>query len=63
MAGGYVLVTALSKWNVPFPLALLMAFVLVALASVVLERRIQAQLRLGNRQRGRRVQPPPGDGG
>jgi MtN3 and saliva related transmembrane protein len=32
-------------------------------ASVVLERRIQAQLRLGNRQQGRRVQPPPGGGG
>ena len=38
MAGGYVLVTALSQWDVPFPLALVLAFVLVALASVVLER-------------------------
>ena len=44
MAGGYVLVTALSQWDVPFPLALLLAFVLVALASVVLERLLYSRL-------------------
>ena len=44
MAGGYVLVTALSKWDVPFPLALLLAFVLVALASLVLERLLYSRL-------------------
>jgi len=43
-AGGYVLVTALSKWDVPFPLALLLAFVLVALASLVLERLLYSRL-------------------
>jgi branched-chain amino acid transport system permease protein len=44
MAGGYVLVTALSQWDVPFPLALVLAFVLVALASVVLERLLYSRL-------------------
>ena len=44
MAGGYVLVTALSQWDVPFPLALLLAFVLVALASLVLERLLYSRL-------------------
>ena len=44
MAGGYVLVTALSHWDVPFPLALLLAFVLVALASLVLERLLYSRL-------------------
>ena len=44
MAGGYVLVTALSQWDVPFPLALVLAFALVALASVVLERLLYSRL-------------------
>ena len=44
MAGGYVLVTALSQWDVPFLLALLLAFVLVALASLVLERLLYSRL-------------------
>jgi branched-chain amino acid transport system permease protein len=44
MAGGDVLVTALSQWDVPFPLALLLAFVLVALASVVLERLLYSRV-------------------
>jgi branched-chain amino acid transport system permease protein len=38
------LVTALSQWDVPFPLALLLAFVLVALASLVLERLLYSRL-------------------
>jgi branched-chain amino acid transport system permease protein len=44
MAGGYILVTSLSKFNIPFPLALLLAFVLVAAASVVLERLLYSRL-------------------
>jgi branched-chain amino acid transport system permease protein len=44
MAGGYILVTSLSKFNIPFPLALLLAFGLVALASVVLERLLYSRL-------------------
>jgi branched-chain amino acid transport system permease protein len=44
MAGGDGLVTALSKWDVPFPLALLLAFALVALASLVLERLLYSRL-------------------
>ena len=44
MAGGYVLVTALSQWDVPFPLALVLAFVLVALVSLVLERLLYSRL-------------------
>jgi len=32
-------------------------------ASVVLERRIQAQLRAGTHRQKRRIQPPPRDGG
>jgi branched-chain amino acid transport system permease protein len=44
MAGGYILVTSLSKFNIPFPLALLLAFALVALASVVLERFLYSRL-------------------
>ncbi len=44
MAGGYILVTALSKYSIPFPLALLLSFVLVAAASVVLERLLYSRL-------------------
>jgi branched-chain amino acid transport system permease protein len=44
MAGGYILVTALAKYNIPFPLALLLSFVLVAAASVVLERLLYSRL-------------------
>jgi branched-chain amino acid transport system permease protein len=44
MAGGYILVTALSKYNIPFPLALLLSFVLVAAASVILERLLYSRL-------------------
>src|SRR3989442_524838 len=44
MAGGYVFATALGRFGVPFPLALVLAFVSVALASVVLERLLYSRL-------------------
>ncbi len=44
MAGGYILVSALSRFDLPFPLALALSFVLVAAASVVLERLLYARL-------------------
>jgi branched-chain amino acid transport system permease protein len=44
MAGGYVFATALGRFGVPFPLALALAFVSVALASVVLERLLYSRL-------------------
>ena len=44
MTGGYVLVVSLSKFDIPFPLALLLCFGLVALVSVVLERTLYARL-------------------
>jgi branched-chain amino acid transport system permease protein len=44
MAGGYVLSTAMSRLGVPFPLALLLAFLAVALGSIVLERLLYSRL-------------------
>ena len=44
MAGGYVMLTAMNKYGVPFPLALALAFVSVAVASIVLERLLYARL-------------------
>jgi branched-chain amino acid transport system permease protein len=44
MAGGYVLTTAISRFGVPFPLALALAFLLVGAASVVLERLLYSRL-------------------
>ena len=44
MAGGYVLVACLSRFHLPFPLALLLSFVVVAAASVVLERLLYSRL-------------------
>jgi branched-chain amino acid transport system permease protein len=44
MAGGFILSTAMGQFGVPFPLALVIAFVLVALASVVLERLLYSRL-------------------
>ena len=44
MAGGYVTVTLMNSYGVPFGLALLAAFVVVALVSVVLERTLYARL-------------------
>jgi len=44
MAGGYILIVSLSRFGLPFPLALALAFVLVAAASVVLERLLYSRL-------------------
>jgi branched-chain amino acid transport system permease protein len=44
MAGGYVLTTAMSRFGAPFPVALVFAFVLVALGSVLLERFLYSKL-------------------
>ena len=44
MAGGYVLVSALARFQIPFPLALFLSFALVALVSVVLERLLYSRL-------------------
>jgi branched-chain amino acid transport system permease protein len=44
MTGGYVLVVSLSKFDVPFPLALILCFTLVALISVLLERTLYSRL-------------------
>ena len=44
LAGGYILTTAISRFGVPFPLALVLSFVLVAAGSVVLERLLYSRL-------------------
>ena len=44
MAGGYVMLSMMNTYQVPFPLALAIAFVTVALASMVLERLLYAPL-------------------
>lgn len=44
MLGGYVTVTLMNRWDVPFGLALLAAFIIVAALSVVLERSLYARL-------------------
>lgn len=44
MAGGYILTSFMAQYGVPFPLALVCAFLLVALGSVVLERTLYARL-------------------
>jgi branched-chain amino acid transport system permease protein len=44
MAGGYILVTSLSRFHFPFPLALALSFILVAAASVILERLLYSRL-------------------
>ena len=44
MAGGYVLISALGRFGLPFPVALLLAFIVVAAASVVLERLLYSRL-------------------
>src|SRR5580704_1132793 len=43
MAGGYLVVTAMQTWRIPFPLALLIAFVVVGLASILFERTLYAR--------------------
>jgi branched-chain amino acid transport system permease protein len=44
MAGGYVLTSSISRFGVPFPLALALAFVAVAAGSVILERLLYSRL-------------------
>src|SRR5512143_775425 len=44
MAGGYVTVTLMNGYGIPFGLALITAFVVKALVSVVLERCLYARL-------------------
>ena len=44
MAGGYILITAMGSFGVPYPLALALAFVLVGAGSVVLERLLYSRL-------------------
>jgi len=44
MAGGYLVLTAMRDWNVPFFLALLLTFLIVGAVSVVFERMFYARL-------------------
>jgi branched-chain amino acid transport system permease protein len=44
MAGGYVMVSAMNAFGVPFPIALLLAFAVIAAGSVILERLLYARL-------------------
>jgi branched-chain amino acid transport system permease protein len=44
MAGGFILSYSMERFGVPFPLALVLAFFLVAIASVVLERLLYSRL-------------------
>ncbi len=44
LAGGYILTTAITRFGMPFPVALALAFVLVAAGSVVLERFLYSRL-------------------
>src|SRR3984893_3028293 len=44
MAGGYIVLTAMRSWDIPFFLALVLPFVLVGAASVVFERTLYARL-------------------
>lgn len=44
MAGGYVMISAMSSLDVPYPVALLIAFVVIALISLVLEVLLYSRL-------------------
>ena len=44
MAGGFILSYSMARFGVPFPLALVVAFLLVGIASVVLERLLYSRL-------------------
>src|SRR5206468_645036 len=44
MAGGYIVLTAMRSWEVPFFLALVLTFLLVGAASVVFERTLYSRL-------------------
>ena len=44
MAGGYILTSSISRFGVPFPLALVLAFFGVAIAGIILERLLYSKL-------------------
>lgn len=44
MAGGYIMLTAMNRFGAPFPLALAVGFLAVAVASILLERLLYARL-------------------
>ena len=44
MAGGYIMLTAMNRFGAPFPLALAIGFIAVAIASILLERLLYARL-------------------
>ncbi|MDQ5847891.1 MAG: branched-chain amino acid ABC transporter permease [Pseudomonadota bacterium] len=44
MAGGFILSTAMARFGLPFPVALVTAFVLVSLGSIFLERTLYSRL-------------------
>jgi branched-chain amino acid transport system permease protein len=44
MAGGYILTSVISRFGLPFPLALALAFILVAASSMLLERWLYSRL-------------------
>ena len=44
MAGGFILSTVMGRLGVPFPIAVILAFVSVALASIVLEKLLYSRL-------------------
>jgi branched-chain amino acid transport system permease protein len=44
MAGGFLLSTAMTRFGMPFPLALVIAFVIVAGVSIILERLLYSRL-------------------
>jgi branched-chain amino acid transport system permease protein len=44
MAGGFIFSTAMARYGIPFPLALGLAFLLVAIGSIVLERLLYSRL-------------------
>jgi branched-chain amino acid transport system permease protein len=44
MAGGYILTSSLGRFGLPFPVALALAFVVVAVGSIALERGLYARL-------------------
>ena len=44
MAGGYVMISAMSQFGAPYPIALVIAFIVVACVSLVLERTLYSRL-------------------
>ena len=48
MAGGYLLTSTMSRFGVPYPVGLVLAFVFVAAASIVLERLLYSRLYAAN---------------